>query len=114
MASKKSKLVEEPAEVSSSEGGDADETDYRKNIQTFEPSFEEFKDFSKYVASVEPKCKAGICIVRAPKQWRDMLGQDPYSSKKCEAFQVYSPIRQEVIGAKVNLSVFMANVLQCV
>jgi len=64
----------------------------------FQPSYEEFKDFSKYLKSIEPEWKSsGICKIIPPKEWKEKI---PFNLDKVDKLIIPSPITQYVTGNK--------------
>ena len=62
-------------------------------VPTFYPTWEEFQDFSAYIASIEDEATraAGIAKVVPPPEWNGFGRRPP------PTFPIHSPIRQQVV-----------------
>ncbi|CCK71244.1 Rph1p KNAG_0G01870 [Huiozyma naganishii CBS 8797] len=73
-------------------------------IPIFKPSFDEFKEFYKYMESIKQYgLETGIVKVIPPKEWLDML-EDPIPATTLQSIQIKSPIQQNISG---NKGIFM-------
>eukprot|EP01119_Soliformovum_irregulare_P018071 TRINITY_DN5478_c0_g3_i1.p1 TRINITY_DN5478_c0_g3~~TRINITY_DN5478_c0_g3_i1.p1 ORF type:complete len:538 (+),score=94.50 TRINITY_DN5478_c0_g3_i1:69-1682(+) len=62
---------------------------------TFTPTMEEFKDFTKYVTSIQPLCPDGICKIVPPEDWKPAFHHSDVN-EVC----IPHPIKQQVDGDK--------------
>lgn len=69
----------------------------REKIQTFYPTWEEFKDFNTYILQLEEMGahEAGICKIVPPKEWCPRRNRD-FSNKSIGDYFIKSPILQKI------------------
>lgn len=69
-------------------------------IMVFRPTWEEFKDFNKYMTYIESvgAHKAGLAKVIPPKEWKPR--KDGYDLDKIMSFKIPDPIQQVIDGQK--------------
>jgi jumonji domain-containing protein 2 len=75
-------------------------------VPVFYPTYDEFKDFSAFISSIEARDahRIGLAKVVPPKEWTARrLG---YKQKQIEEKMVHNPIKQEVHGKDGVYSVF--------
>lgn len=75
-------------------------------IPVFYPTYDEFKDFSTYIASIEARGahRIGLAKIVPPKEWK--ARQFGYKHKQIDDKMVENPIKQEVRGKDGVYSVF--------
>ena len=75
-------------------------------VPTFYPTYDEFKDFSAFVESIEARGthKIGLAKIVPPKEWK--ARRSGYKSKQISDRFVENPIKQEVHGRDGVYSVF--------
>lgn len=75
-------------------------------VPTFYPSYDEFKNFSAFIASIESQGahRVGLAKIVPPKEWK--ARQSGYKQKQVGDTLVDNPIKQEVHGKDGLYSVF--------
>lgn len=65
------------------------------DVPVFSPTMDEFKNFSKYVASIQHLCTGGLCKVIPPPEWKEGFTYD-----HLDEITIPHPIKQYVSGDK--------------
>jgi len=75
-------------------------------VPIFYPNYDEFKDFSTFISSIEARGahRIGLAKIVPPKEWK--ARQMGYKQKQIEDKMVENPIKQEVHGKDGVYSVF--------
>ena len=75
-------------------------------VPIFYPTYDEFKDFSAFVSSIEARGvhRIGLAKIVPPKEWK--ARQMGYKQKQIEETIVQNPIKQEVHGKDGLYSVY--------
>lgn len=75
-------------------------------VPVFYPSYDEFKDFSSFISSIEARRvhRIGLAKIVPPKEWK--ARQLGYKQKQIDGRMVENPIKQEVHGKDGIYSVF--------
>jgi hypothetical protein len=75
-------------------------------VPVFYPSYDEFKDFSAFISSIEARGahRIGLAKIVPPKEWKAC--QMGYKQKQIDEKMVENPIKQEVHGKDGVYSVF--------
>lgn len=84
--------------MSDEEESSSVESTHNLSIPVYTPTMEEFADFNRFVAKIEPVCsKIGLCKVIPPKEWKP-------SKKSYDEWMkqlvVHSPIWQYATGGR--------------
>jgi jumonji domain-containing protein 2 len=75
-------------------------------VPVFYPTYEEFKDFSAFISSIEARGahRIGLAKIVPPKEW--LARNMGYKHKEIDEKMVENPIKQEVHGKDGAYSVF--------
>jgi len=75
-------------------------------VPVFYPTYEEFKDFSAFISSIEARGahRIGLAKIVPPKEW--LARHMGYKHKEIDEKMVENPIKQEVHGKDGAYSVF--------
>jgi jumonji domain-containing protein 2 len=75
-------------------------------VPVFYPTYEEFKDFSAFISSIEARGvhRIGLAKIVPPKEW--LARHMGYKQKEIDEKMVENPIKQEVHGKDGAYSVF--------
>ncbi|AET38998.1 uncharacterized protein Ecym_3520 [Eremothecium cymbalariae DBVPG len=73
---------------------------FEGGVPVFIPSWDEFKDFYKYMSSIdEYGMKSGIVKIIPPKEWLEQL-EEPPRVETLQGISIRSPIQQHISGSK--------------